>query len=196
MYFREPLVLNMLGGAGVRTVLDSVTFSLVLMLGSFAPSDKPVLMRCGRHCSSGDTSPSSSISTGRRRVTTPRRLWCSPGCRARRHRLHLGQGGALGGPADSTVLPARARNTDRTHRRATADHDGQRLRRRRVACTGAHDDVDDLVARLQEEVIATAEARAERIAADIARAKALLRAGSGPSGSIGVRSAASRGVSP
>jgi hypothetical protein len=38
-----------------------------------------------------------------------------------------------------------------------------------------YDDVDDLVSRLQEEVIAPAEAQAERIATNIARVVSTLR---------------------
>jgi len=169
------LLALMLGGAGVRTVLDSVTSSLVLVLGSFAPSDKPVLdavrtaLQHRGHVAvvfdfdrpaARDYAETVVVLAGLSRFVvadfTSAKEVRSEVLSARRLYPRV------------PVIPIARAGVQLPITMASAFGDDE------LADLVRYDDVEDLVARLQDEVIAPAEARAERIAAGIARAEALL----------------------
>jgi len=170
------LLALMLGGAGVRTVLDSVTSSLVLVLGSFAPSDKAVLdavrmaLQQRGHVAvvfdfdrpaARDYAETVVVLAGLSRFViadfTSAKEVRSEVLQARRLYPRV------------PIIPIARAGVQLPITMASAFGDDELADLMRYA------DVDDLVARLQDEVIAPAEARADRIAADIARAEALPR---------------------
>lgn len=170
------LLALMLGGAGVRTVLDSVASSLVLVLGSFAPEDKRVLdavrsalQRRGYigvvfdfdRPAARDYAETVVVLAGLSRFVV------ADFTSAREVRSEVQETRRLYPRVPVIPIARTGAPLPITMANVFGDEELSRLMR--------YDDVDDLVARLQDEIIAPAEAQAERIASDIARAEARLR---------------------
>jgi uncharacterized protein YjbI with pentapeptide repeats len=177
------LLALMLGGAGVRSVLDAVTSSLVLVLGSFAPADKPVLdavrtalQRRGHVAVVFDFERPAARDYAETVVVLAglSRFVVADFTSAREVRSEVLQVRQL--YPRVPVVPIAREGVELPITMVNV-FDAEQL-----AGLVRYDDVDDLVARLQDEVIGPAEARAAKIAAELAGAEALLRGASSAPG--------------
>ena len=170
------LLALMLGGAGVRSVLDSVTASLVLVLGSFAPEDKPVLdavrtalQRRGyvavvfdfERPAARDYAETVVVLAGLSRFVV------ADFTSAREVRSEVLQTRQLYPRVPVVPIARTGAVLPVTMLNVFGKEELLRLVR--------YADVDDLVGRLDDEVITPAEARAQRVVEDISSAEAVLR---------------------